>query len=241
MLEVEQGTLFQVGEHGTWQSFDLGPVASDLATYLNGVPGPSGCSGPDAGVPPNRPDAGPSAATMEFSPPGPIEGASFDVIVRSPIGYTNVVLTGTDPHGQATAQTGPKIAAGFSWTYSLVGRAIAGTYTFSFRADQVPAGSVIGQVTVAPTPLDAAVPAGSDAATADGSLPLPGPDAAIPGHGNGDGGTAGPRDAGHVGTSDVGGSCGCGTDAEAIAMVSLPALMAISRRRLTSSRAARRR
>jgi len=176
---------------------------------------------------------------MEFSPKGPIEGASFEVIVRSPIGYTNVMLTGTDPHGQATAQTGPKVAAGYSWTWTLSSVAMVGQYSFSFSADQVLAGSVVGLVTVVPTPLDAAVPGGSDAATADGSQPLPGPDAANPG--NGDGGTAGHRDAGHVGPSDVGGSCGCGTDAGAFAMVSLLALAAVSRRRLTSPRAAPRR
>jgi len=72
--EVVGVTLFQVGEHGTWQNFDLGPVAAALAAYLaqtrpDGGAGDAGLS-PDAGpADAGRPDAG------SFDAGGPDGGA----------------------------------------------------------------------------------------------------------------------------------------------------------------------
>jgi MYXO-CTERM domain-containing protein len=251
--EVAGVTLFQVGEHGQWNSFDLGPIASDLAAYLTSVPGAAGCSSPDAGTPPHPLDAGsvPAPGTMEFAPAQPLAAKPFDIIVRSTYGYTYVELKGTDPNGQATSQKGPAIAPGFSWTYSLTSASIPGHYQFTFSAAEAPAGLVTGSVTVLAQPPDASIPAGQDASLAGHDAAVPaghdaahvGSDASSPAIHDGSQGTADAAqansDAGTAAKADgsvnneASGECGCATGSQAFAWLALAALTLLRRSRPT--------
>lgn len=134
--EVVGVTLFQIGNSTDWNNFNLDPIAGQLASYLGGSPVAT--------------DAGAPSASIAFSPAHPVAGDTLQIVVSAAQGYTYVALSGTDPAGNATSQSGPAIAPAYSWTWTLDGPATAGSYTFHFSCAE--GATADGTITVAPAP-----------------------------------------------------------------------------------------